>query len=71
MTKFSGNTAKGQDIVTQDTRKAMEIWQSWHFVSNNKHYLCIVDHHSRFPVIKQVKDFGTDNLMKHVKLSFS
>ena len=35
---------------------------------NKKHYLCIVDYQSKFPVIKQVEDLSPDNLIKHVRL---
>ena len=38
---------------------------------NDMHYLCTVDYHSKFPVIKQIVGFSADNLVKHIKLSFS
>ena len=36
------------------------------FSINNKLYLCTVDYHSEFPVIKQVKVFSTDTGGSHV-----
>ena len=31
---------------------------------NEKHYLCIVDYHNKFPVIKHITAFNADNLIK-------
>ena len=33
------------------------------FTLNNKHYLCIVDCHSKFPVIKKTEDLSADSLI--------
>ena len=41
------------------------------FTVNNKHFLCIVDYHIKFPIVKQVEGFTADNLMKTYKLIFS
>ena len=63
--------------VTQPKDKVMSheipgrLWKSIEtgmFSFNNKHYLCVVDYHSKFLVIKQVEGFNTDNLIKHVRL---
>ena len=52
-----------------------ELWESVGahiFTSNNKHYLCFVDYHSKFPVIKQVEGFSADNIIKKTcKIIFS
>ena len=40
------------------------------FTINSTHYLCTVDYNSKFPAIKQVEGFSTDNLTKHVGLFF-
>ena len=43
-----------------------------YFTINNNFYLCIVDYHSKFPVIKQVKGFSKDNLPPKIcKILFS
>ena len=41
------------------------------FTVDNRHYLCIVHYHSKFPVIKQVGGFNTDNLIKTCMNKFS
>ena len=38
------------------------------FSINNKHYLCIVDYHSKFSVIKHIEGVSADKPIKHVKL---
>ena len=32
------------------------------FTLNNKNYLCIVDYHNKFPIIKKTKDLSADSL---------
>ena len=39
------------------------------FSINNKHYLCTVDYHNMFPVIKQDEGLSADKLIKHIRLS--
>ena len=34
---------------------------------NKKYYLCIVDYHSKFPIINQVEGFSAVNLIKHAR----
>ena len=36
----------------------------------NKHYLCIVDYHRKFPIVKQVEGFSKDDLIKKCKTIF-
>ena len=38
------------------------------FTLNNKHYLCIVDYHSKFPIIKKAEDLSADSLILTWKL---
>ena len=33
------------------------------FNLNNKHYLCIVDYHSKFQIIRKTEDFSADSLI--------
>ena len=33
------------------------------FTLNNKHYLCIVDYHNKFPIIKKTEDLSADSLI--------
>ena len=37
----------------------------------NKHYLCIVDYNSKFPVIKRLEDLSVENLISLVKIIFA
>ena len=41
------------------------------FQLNNKTYLCIVDYHSKFPVIKRMEGLSAENLMATVKFIFA
>ena len=41
----------------------------FHF--NNKNYLCIVDHHSKFPVIKRLERLSVESLVNTVKIIFA
>ena len=38
------------------------------FSINNKHYLCIANYHSTFPIIKQVVGLSADNVIKPWKI---
>ena len=41
----------------------------FHF--NNKNYLCIVDYHSKFPVIKKMEELSTESLITTTKVIFA
>ena len=41
------------------------------FQLNNKNYLCIVDYHSKFPVIKRMEGLSVENLIATVKIIFA
>ena len=41
----------------------------FHF--NNKNYLCIVDYHSKFPVIKRLERLSVESLVNKVKITFA
>ena len=38
------------------------------FTLNKKHYLCIVDYHSKFPIIKKTEDLSADSLILSCKI---
>ena len=40
------------------------------FTVNTKHYLCIVEYHSKFPVIKKTEDLSADSLILMCKVIF-
>ena len=41
------------------------------FTLNNKNYLCIVDCHSKFLVVKRTEDLSADSLILACKIIFS
>ena len=41
------------------------------FQLNNKNYLCIVDYHSKFPVIKRMEGLSAENLIATIKVIFA
>ena len=41
----------------------------FHF--NNKNYLCIIDYHSKFPVIKRMNGLSTESLIVTTKVIFT
>ena len=41
----------------------------FHF--NNKNHLCIVDYHSKFPVIKRMEGLSTESLIATIKVIFA
>ena len=41
------------------------------FQLNNKNYLCIVDYHSKFPIIQRMEGLSAENLITTVKIIFS
>ena len=40
------------------------------FTLKNKHYLCIVDYHSKFPIIKKAENLSADSLLLTCKVIF-
>ena len=66
--------------VTQPKDKMLShkiLGRLWEWVGggilsiNNKYDVCIVEYYSRFPVMKQIEGFTTDNLIKTCKLFFA
>ena len=41
------------------------------FTVNNKHYLCIVDYHSKFQIIKKTENLSADSLILTFKMIFA
>ena len=41
------------------------------FPLNNKNYLCIVDYHSKFPIIKRMEGLSTESLIATTKVIFA
>ena len=59
---------KNKTVSHEIPGKARETMGADVFSLNNKHYLCIVEVHSKFPVITHIDTFSADNLLKHVQL---
>ena len=38
------------------------------FILNNKQYLCIVDYHSKFPIVKKTEGLSADSLILMCKI---
>ena len=51
----------------------MTMGHDWcrHIHSNNKHYLCTVDYHSKFPIIKKTGDLSADSLILTCRIIFA
>ena len=41
------------------------------FHLSNKNYLCVVDYHSKFPVIKKMEGLSEENLIATIKVIFA
>ena len=50
--------------------RPLEVIGADMFTLNNKHYLCITDHHSKFPVIKKTEDLSADSLIITCEVTF-
>ena len=61
-----------EKIVHQDIPlRPWELLGADIFHFNNKNYLCIVDYHSKFPVVKRLEGFSTENLTVTAKVIFT
>ena len=59
-----------QIIDHEIPRKQMEVVGGDMFTLHNKMYLCLVDYHSKFSVIKKMKDFSPESLIVTYKIIF-
>ena len=67
----SANTAQGEDNTSWHTAEPWEVLGADIFQLNNKNYLCTVDYHSKFPVIKRMEGLSAENLITTVKIIFA
>ena len=51
-------------------RKPWKVVGAYMFTLHNKTYLCIVDYHSKFPIIKKTEDLAADSLILACKIIF-
>ena len=71
MPYISAETTKGQDDTSWYPSKTMGSIGADMFTLNNKCYLCIVDYHSKFPVIKKTENLSADSLILMCKVIFA
>ena len=71
MSYVSTDTTKGQDDTSGHPSKPWDKIGADMFTLNKKHYLCIVDYHSKFPIIKKAEDLSADSLILTCKVIFA
>ena len=71
MSYISADTTKGQDNYHDISVKPWDVIGEDMFTLNNKHYLCMVDYHSKFPIIKKTEDLSADSLILMCKVIFA
>ena len=60
---FEQTWLKEKGIHYKIPGKPWEVIGADMFTLCNRNYLCIVDYHRKFPVIKKIKDASADNLI--------
>ena len=58
---FSTHNTKEMIIHHKIPAKTWDIVGADMFTVHNRNYLCIVDYHSKFPVIKKMEDLSADS----------
>ena len=70
--KVSADAAQREDILHHDIPlRPWEVLGAEVFHFNNKNYLCIVDYHSKFPVIKRMEGLSMESLSATIKIIFA
>ena len=67
MPSFPENTMEGKIIHHEFQGKPWEVIAADMVPLSNKNYLCIVDYHSKIPVIKKTEDLSTNSLILKCK----
>ena len=62
---------KGKIICHNIPLRPWEVIGTDVFHFNNKNYLCIVDYHSKFPMVKRLEGLSAENLTATVKVIFT
>ena len=68
---FQQTQLKDKLIHHDNQAKPWEVIGADIFTLNDKHYLCIMDYHSKFPIIKKTEDFSADSLILTCKVIFA
>ena len=71
MSWFSADTVKMKMIHHNIPLRPWEVLGADVFHFNNKSYLCIVDYHSKFPIIKRMEGLSTESLITTRKVIFA
>ena len=61
MPSLSANPTKSKNNTSQHLWQTLGIGADI-FTLNNKNYLCIVDYHSKFPIVKRAEDMSIKKL---------
>ena len=61
--EFQQMKPKEQIMHNEIPRKPWEVVGADMFTLHNKHYLCIVDYHSKVPITKKTEDLAADSLI--------
>ena len=65
-------TQPREKIIKHDIPgKPWEVIGTDMFTLNNANYICIVDHHSKFPIVKRAEVMSTESLIRACKVIFS
>ena len=69
--EFSQTQSKEKIIHHNIPIRPWEVLSTDIFHFNNKNYLCIVDYHSKFPVVKRLEGLSAENLITTIKVIFA
>ena len=64
------NAAKGKIIHNEVPGKSWKVVEAEMFTLHNKNYLCIVNYHHKFPVIKKIEDLSADSIILACEIIF-
>ena len=68
---FQQTLPKDKIIHHDILAKLWEVITADMFTLNNKYYLCIIDYHSKFPIIKKTEDMSADSIIIMCKVIFA
>ena len=68
---FQGTQPKEKIIHHDIPAKLWEMVGADMLTLHNKNYLCIVDYHSKFPVIRKMQDLSADGIMLTSRITFA
>ena len=69
--KFQQTQPKEKIIHHDIPLRPWEVLSTDVFHFNNKNYLCIVDYHSKFPVVKRLEGLSAESLITTIKVIFA